>query len=220
MLSKTIKYLGSILVLSCVSMLSACSAFNSVSADQSNSSTLAPYPTSARGKTSLANDHQQNLHNFADLNQHNWYTVNDNVMGGISQGGPTTTEAGILQFYGKLSLKNNGGFSSMRSQIPQGSLSDYDGLELIVRGSKRRYTVLASPAQSRGNWQTTFSTGPKWTTIRVPFATMELSIRGWKPATYPTITGDAIATIGIMIADKNIEPFALEVRSIKGYTIP
>lgn len=50
-----------------------------------------------------------------------WVNVNDNVMGGISNGRLKITPEKTLLFYGNLSLANNGGFASVRSlpkQLP------------------------------------------------------------------------------------------------------
>ena len=46
---------------------------------------------------------------------------------------------------------------------------------------------------------------------------MQMSIRGWRPRSAPKIMGDRIKTIGFIIADKNEQPFELEVDWIKGY---
>ena len=44
----------------------------------------------------------------------NWYSVDDNVMGGISSGRIMINEEGHGLFEGRISLENNGGFSSIR----------------------------------------------------------------------------------------------------------
>ncbi|MHC4835566.1 MAG: CIA30 family protein, partial [Planctomycetota bacterium] len=41
-----------------------------------------------------------------------WLSVNDNVMGGISEGQFRITDDKTLEFSGSLSLENNGGFAS------------------------------------------------------------------------------------------------------------
>ena len=41
-----------------------------------------------------------------------WQAVNDGVMGGVSDGRFRVTEGQTLEFYGTLSLENNGGFAS------------------------------------------------------------------------------------------------------------
>jgi len=45
-----------------------------------------------------------------------WQAVNDGVMGGVSDGRFRITDRQTLEFYGTLSLENNGGFASVRSR--------------------------------------------------------------------------------------------------------
>lgn len=56
-----------------------------------------------------------------------WRSVNDGVMGGLSAGGMEQSDEG-LKFVGRLSLENNGGFSSARRLVEQdlssGALGD------------------------------------------------------------------------------------------------
>ena len=88
---------------------------------------------------------------------------------------------------------------------------------LKIRGDGRYYSLLASTQQRRGTWQTKFKTNKEWEIVKVPFNKMQMSIRGWRPRSAPKIMGDRIKTIGFIIADKNEQPFELEVDWIKGY---
>ena len=45
-----------------------------------------------------------------------WQTVNDGVMGGRSDGRFKINEDKKMEFFGTLSLENNGGFASVRSR--------------------------------------------------------------------------------------------------------
>ena len=67
-----------------------------------------------------------------------WFVVNDNVMGGRSDGGFEITE-GELSFSGRTNTRG-GGFSSIRSQRLGLDLSDYDSIRIKVLGDGRRYT--------------------------------------------------------------------------------
>ena len=70
-----------------------------------------------------------------------WGIVNDGVMGGLSEGKVTFTDEGTMRFAGKLSLKNNGGFSTVRTGKIKLDLGDSDGLALRVRGDGRTYQL-------------------------------------------------------------------------------
>jgi hypothetical protein len=150
-----------------------------------------------------------------------WYTLNDNVMGGVSQGGlsisPADQEGQAGVFSGALSLKNNGGFSSTRARIPAGSLSTSQGLEMRIKGDGRTYEALVTTASSPGSWQESFVAPQEWSTVRIPFSKMRLSIRGWSPPLAPAVNPKSITTIGLLIKDKIERPFRLEVDWIRGY---
>ncbi|MBP84302.1 MAG: hypothetical protein CMO61_10710, partial [Verrucomicrobiales bacterium] len=107
---------------------------------------------------SIANDEPwawrgQTLAEFQsdDANAVEWQIVDDGVMGGLSKGNLALSESGILTFSGTLSLKNNGGFSSIRSAAIDRNLSNDLGILLKVRGDGRTYTMrLESTATFRG----------------------------------------------------------------------
>ena len=65
------------------------------------------------------------------------YVVNDNVMGGVfSQGGWMASDEWVWRTTSPdaSSMRNNGGFSSVRTRVPTASLVGYDGIEMRVRG--------------------------------------------------------------------------------------
>ena len=155
--------------------------------------------------------------NFGDGLSVSWFSINDNVMGGVSRGEARVTDNGTLSFAGQLSLANNGGFSSVRTRLDGYSLSGYDGLQLRVRGDGRQYRFLAGGPERRATWQQSFRADTEWRTVTIPFDQMEMSIRGWSPPSYPRISGERIQSIGLLIGDKNEQPFALEVDWIRGY---
>ena len=152
---------------------------------------------------------------FSGQSPFEWFSVNDNVMGGISKGQVERTKQDTMKFLGRLSLKNNGGFSSVRSQIPDFTLAGYDGLMLKIRGDDRYYSVLVTTLERGRTWQTKFKTSTKWQIVKVPFKKMQMSVMGWRPNVSPKITGNRIRAIGFIIADKNETPFTLEVDWIK-----
>lgn len=150
-----------------------------------------------------------------------WFTLNDDVMGGISKSRFTLSEEGIGIFTGALSLENNGGFASIRSSERDYELDGYKGLRIRVRGDGREYGLNASAADERGrvgSWRKRFmTTDGEWETIDVPFAEMVLSIRGRR---YPDVgppNQDRVRSFSIIIGDKNTEPFRLEIDSINAY---
>jgi len=70
-----------------------------------------------------------------------WVSVNDNVMGGISEGKLKITQDKTLFFYGSLSLANNGGFASIRCLPTQLGLKKNDSIYFEAKGDGREYTM-------------------------------------------------------------------------------
>ena len=102
-----------------------------------------------------------------------WLAVNDGVMGGVSQGRAEITRDGVLRFSGKVSLENNGGFSSIRSVPVERDLSAYDGLVIRVHGDGNRYALtLRTDVRIRaGSYRVKFDTrADEWLEIFLPFA--------------------------------------------------
>ena len=70
---------------------------------------------------------------------HNWRTLNDSVMGGLSYSRLTVTDTG-LKITGAVSLENNGGFSSIRSSFENYDLAEYSNLVLRCRGKGQTFS--------------------------------------------------------------------------------
>jgi transforming growth factor-beta-induced protein len=163
-------------------------------------------------------------HSFAMAQQANlefddgtgrWSTVLDGVMGGRSTGRISQEEPGILRFTGELSLKNNGGFSSIRTSVPQGTFTGKEGLTFRVRGDGRRYQFDVRCSDVRlmaGGYQVKFDTkAGEWTTVEIPFREFRLFNFGEAVDNAPKLRPDRIESIGFTLADKKEGPFAIDV---------
>ena len=102
-----------------------------------------------------------------------WQTVLDGVMGGRSTGRISAGEGGTLQFTGELSLENNGGFSQIRTEIPEGLFADSKGLLMRVKGDGRTYQCDIRSSRARvmaGGYQRVFETkAGEWIEVEIPF---------------------------------------------------
>ena len=148
-----------------------------------------------------------------------WMTVNDGVMGGVSQGGSSITEGGTLLFSGETSLRNNGGFSSIRTRPQPLKLSDYEGLRMRVKGDGRSYKLSLRTATAMGwvaYWAPFDTVADEWIEVCVPFADWVPTIMG-REQRGPALDIDAINSIGFMMYDKQAGPFSLEVEFISAY---
>jgi len=147
-----------------------------------------------------------------------WQAINDGVMGGESEGGPTISE-GILDFRGSISLANNGGFSSIRARGKPYDLSEAANLLLRVNGDGRTYQIRlytnARHRDSRIAYAAAFpTTAGQWTEVRIPFSELEPTFRG-QTLQAPPFDAGRIEEIGFLIADKQQGPFHLSVDWIK-----
>lgn len=143
-----------------------------------------------------------------------WMTVNDNVMGGKSKGGPSFGD-GLLTFKGATNT-DGGGFSSLRTRPSEIDLSGTAGLLLRVKGDGRTYKAsLRTDAKYRGSaiaFRASFETvEDEWVTVFVPFDAFTPSWRGQSFRNPPTLELDKVKSMGLMIYDKKDGAFELQV---------
>ena len=96
----------------------------------------------ALGSFLMADDTPKTLFDFTGADAaKEWQNINDGVMGGVSEGKFKITDKKTLEFYGTLSLENNGGFASVRSKAKKLGLEKGDILVAKVRGDGREYSM-------------------------------------------------------------------------------
>lgn len=155
----------------------------------------------------------------ADSPDLGWYVVNDNVMGGRSEGG-FEVEQGELHFAGSTNTRG-GGFSSIRTASLRLDLSEYDGIRLRVRGDGRRYTWrLATNARWRGRqvgyWAEFETEKDAWSIIDIPFSRFIPQFRGMR-LDGPGVDAGQVTGMGLMIYDQQDGPFELRLASVHAY---
>ena len=149
-----------------------------------------------------------------------WFVVNDDVMGGRSEGG-FRLEGDVLIFAGSTNTRG-GGFSSIRSRPHSFDLAAYDGVRLRARGDGRTYTFRLTTWDTRDRrrrpaYWAEFETGDgTWKETDVPFTRFRPRWRGAElPG--PALEPAAIDSLGLMINDGQDGPFRLEVDWISAY---
>ncbi len=70
-----------------------------------------------------------------------WEAIDDRIMGGSSQSTPEYLSDTGLRFSGTVSLENDGGFASIRSDAGEYDLSQSSGLKLRVLGDGKTYKL-------------------------------------------------------------------------------
>jgi monofunctional biosynthetic peptidoglycan transglycosylase len=147
-----------------------------------------------------------------------WQTVNDGVMGGVSDGRFRITQGQTLEFSGTLSLENNGGFASVRSRPRTLGLQTGDTLVVRVRGDGREYqlNLYASGRRRAFSYRAPLQTrSGEWIEVAVALDRFEATsfgrvLRGEGPVDPRNVT-----SIGFLLAEKTPGPFLLEVAWVK-----
>lgn len=147
-----------------------------------------------------------------------WYSVNDSVMGGVSRGRPTMMEGSGVRFSGILSLENNGGFSSIRSDSPAYAFSRGKELLVTVKGDGRTYYFdLRTNARQRAfSYRQSFKTvAGEETTVRLPLAGFVATRFGRRMMNDQPLEPSQVKSIGVTLADKKPGPFRLDILNIQ-----
>lgn len=149
-----------------------------------------------------------------------WYPIDDRVMGGISQSTFESSANNTAIFTGKVSLENNGGFASVRTDTDTFDLSHYSGIILRVNSDGKVYNLnLKTDANfSSLYFQAEFSPpADEWSTVKLPFSSFRAKIRGRYVDDQYELNPANISSFGFMISDKQKGSFQLQVDSIAAY---
>ena len=149
-----------------------------------------------------------------DSSLRGWNVVDDGVMGGRSLGNLSLNEDGHGLFNGYVSLRNYGGFSSIRCDIKKKDISDFSFLILKVRGDNRYYQFrLRSSYYDRHVYVKEFYAKSDWQEIKIPLNSMRPQFRGMK-LNMENFSGNSIVEFGILIGNKVEEDFVLLIDNI------
>ena len=145
------------------------------------------------------------------------FIVNDGVMGGLSQGYLSRGEEG-LRFSGDLSLDNNGGFSSFRSNRDL-DLSYAEGGRIVLRfrGDGRVYRFRLRMTDDFNVPSYTAEFGTKEGELMERSFTREDFVctwRGYLVRDAPELDLSQVRALGFVIADKKEGPFEFELLGV------
>lgn len=144
-----------------------------------------------------------------------WRVVLDGVMGGRSSGQVDQGDD-TLVFTGETSLRNNGGFSSIRALLPAGALAGYDALRIRVKGDGRTWILGANADPGRRGssfWHRFETREGEWMTVTVPISEMVRQYFG--TPVQGTLRPAGVRGVEFYIYDKQAGPFRLEVASVE-----
>ena len=176
---------------------------------------------SAKGDTTMGREKELIIFDFSkasDLNQ--WRTINDTVMGGISESQLQLTKEGYALFTGNVSLENYGGFASLQSQTSKYDFTGYEGIAIRLKGDGKRYkfSLKTNAYLDTTRYEAAFNTDKgTWTTVSIPFSTLVPTFRGTLLNNEPSLDTSKVKSFGLLIANKQEGPFRLEIDWIKVY---
>lgn len=179
---------------------------------------LSVLPAPSRAETETPMDTETNRARLFSFEQESlegdWYSIDDRVMGGVSRSALLGASETTRIFGGHLSLEQNGGFASVRSASSRFDLSEYEAIELRVRGDGKRYKLcLKTDGRFDGViYQSGFDTeAGQWATVRIPLSAFTPTWRGRPVPQAGPLDPSRIRTFGLMISDGQQGDFALEV---------
>lgn len=144
----------------------------------------------------------------------NWEIVDDVVMGGRSSGTFHVNIEGNGVFEGRVSLENNGGFSSLRYRFDKISTKPYTKIMLKVKGDGKTYQFrIKGKSSDYYSYITYFNTTKDWETIEITLADMYPAFRGRK-LDISNYDQESIEEIAFLIGNKKAEAFHLEIDAI------
>jgi NADH dehydrogenase [ubiquinone] 1 alpha subcomplex assembly factor 1 len=138
--------------------------------------------------------------------------------GGVSDGRFKITNTKTMEFFGTLSLANNGGFASVRTKGRKLDLEKGDTLVTKVRGDGRAYMLNLYPTRSQVAYSYRAPLPTKkdeWIEVKIPLDQFEATSFGRVVSNAGAVKPSEINSIGFMLGDKKAGPFKLEIEWIK-----
>lgn len=167
----------------------------------------------------MADDTRRVLFDFAGADAaKQWQTVNDGVMGGVSEGTFKITDKKTLEFSGTLSLENNGGFASVRTRAKKLGLGESDTLVARVKGDGREYSMslyLNKPLMAFSYRAAVPTRKVEWNEVKLPLDTFVATSFGRVVKDAGAVKPDEVDAVGFLLGDKKAGPFELEIECVQ-----
>ena len=161
------------------------------------------------------------LLNFRDINDSGrWMVVNDGVMGGVSRSTVNLHNDGYLIFSGNVSTDYGGGFASIRTDYKNWGIGKHEGLILRVKGDGKTYQFRCRLGNNMNQiaYRHYFQTNnDEWQEIILPFKEFLPTYRGRVLNNFAVLDPNQIKHLGVMISDKQVGDFKLEIDWIGVY---
>ncbi len=169
--------------------------------------------------TVMSADETKPLFDFAGADTaKEWQTINDGVMGGVSEGKFKITDKKMLEFYGTLSLESNGGFASVRTKAKKLGLEKGDSLLVRLRGDGREYSMnlhVPRPLTAFSYRATVQTKKDEWIEVKLPLDKFVATSFGRQVKDAGQVDPGEVNGLGFLLGDKKAGPFKMEVEWIK-----
>jgi monofunctional biosynthetic peptidoglycan transglycosylase len=159
---------------------------------------------------------QPQVFNFNQLKNNQIMLINDSVMGGKSSSKFELREK-VLEFTGKVSLKNNGGFASLRMLWPFQKTKVENKLRLQVTGDGKTYQFRLRTNQGYDGAAYVY----EFKTIKDKSIDIEMdvnqfvpSFRGRELTDMPQLRLKDVKQMGLLIADNQVGNFNIKLERI------
>jgi NADH dehydrogenase [ubiquinone] 1 alpha subcomplex assembly factor 1 len=155
------------------------------------------------------------LEDFTGRTKLRWYTVNDGVMGGLSDGFAVIKDEKLVHS-GKI-VTRGGGFSYVGTRLPDDILVGYNRLQVRLNTYGRQYDVNFADSRS---WRITHQapisagSGDVWQEVSIEFADTVPTIFSREVKSEPFST-DAVEELAFILSDGVDGPFRTEIDWIK-----
>jgi NADH dehydrogenase [ubiquinone] 1 alpha subcomplex assembly factor 1 len=144
-----------------------------------------------------------------------WRIIDDVVMGGQSNGKFSIDGDGNGVFQGAVSLENNGGFSSVRYQFEEMSVTKNSKILIRLKGDGKEYQFrIKDKSNTSYSYITTFKTSGDWQTVEIKLSDLYPSFRGQK-LNLPHFEAASFEEIVFLIGNGKNESFKLMLDKIE-----
>jgi len=155
---------------------------------------------------------------FNSSNHLNWEVINDGVMGGISESKFEIKPDQTCVFSGMVSLKNNGGFASLRASLNGSVSGNFEKIVIRVKGDGKTYSFRIRTDENFDGVAYTCSFSTKkdeW--IEYEFSPDDFvpTFRGRTLSNVPPLSNLNISHVGFLISEKQSGNFELIIEWIK-----
>lgn len=144
-----------------------------------------------------------------------WQIEDDVVMGGRSSGSFEITEEGHGRFFGQVSLENNGGFSSVHSEITRKGVQPNKDIVIHLKGDGSIYQMRIKAEADAYYWyKAAFETTGEWQTVTIPMYAFS-PVRHGEKLNQPNFGHRGIEMIGFLIGNGKAQDFELLIDKIE-----